>query len=125
MHIDVLLAPVEPEPGPPWYTRFRLGYTAACAVVSLPLTGIWAAVLDACHHGAGLGAAWILAALALAITAFADNVYRIAAVGAHPDLWAPKLRAAAARVLLCAAVIAPALTLPIATLTYLLTGVRS
>jgi predicted deacylase len=52
-------------------------------------------------------------------------VYRVAAAGAADELWAPKLRAALARLLLWAAVIGTVLALPVTTLVYAITGVHA
>ena len=64
-----------------------------------------------------------MAAVPLTVVALLDNARQVEARGAHPDLWAPKWRAAFMRVLLWALVEATALTLPITTLVYALTGV--
>ncbi|MFJ9758306.1 hypothetical protein [Streptomyces sp. NPDC101149] len=90
----------------------------------MPLTGWWATVLAACRDEAGLAAAWALAAVPGAVVAFADNVHRIAAAGAADGLWLPKVRATISRVLLWTAVLGPALSLPVSTIVYVLTGVR-
>lgn len=130
VHVDVHLpgshlpAPVEPEPGPRWYQRIRPGYTFACCLLSLPVSGPWSVALADVRDTNGLAGAWVMALGPLVVLAFADNVYRIAAAGAHPDLWAPKVRALLARTLLCAAATATALTLPVSTLVYAVTGVR-
>lgn len=131
VHVDVhidpsawLPVPAEPEPQPRWWARTRPLYQAGCIIVGLPLTGWWAMVLTAAHTEVSLSGAWVVAAIPLTITAFADNVYRAAAAGAHPDLWAPKIRAFVARTLLWSAVISTALSLPIDTLSFILTGVR-
>ncbi|MEV0090435.1 hypothetical protein [Streptomyces sp. NPDC050738] len=80
--------------------------------------------MRSCRDEAGLSAAWVVALVPLVIVAWADNIYRAAAAGAHPDLWGPKIRAAAARMLLWSVALATALTLPIATVVYALTGVQ-
>ncbi|MEV0115854.1 hypothetical protein AB0H77_21835 [Streptomyces sp. NPDC050844] len=121
---DHLPTPPEPEPRPRWWSRFRPGYNAVCLFLGMPLTGPWAWVLDNVRDEESLAGAWVMALVPLLVLAFADNVYRIAAAGAHPDLWMPKIRAFVARVLLLAAVTATVLTLPIASLVYALTGVR-
>lgn len=130
VHLDIHIAPSawlpvepEPEPIPRWYQRIRWGYNAACAAASLPIATPWAAALGACRYEAGLGAAWVLALIPLGITVFADNVRRIEAAGAHPDLLPPKVRAAVCRVLLCAQVIAIGIALPVTTIVYVITGV--
>ncbi|WP_018385280.1 hypothetical protein [Wenjunlia vitaminophila] len=131
LHLDVHITPprspaaTEPEPGPGWWERHRPGYQAACILAGLPITGAWAAVLDACRTEAGLAGAWVLALGPLTATALADNICRAAAAGADPDLWPPRIRAAVARVALWAAVIATALALPVTTVVYLLTGVSA
>ncbi|WP_432010171.1 hypothetical protein [Streptomyces cucumeris] len=132
VHLDVHVNPTawlpaepDPEPLPRWYQRIRWGYNAACAAASLPVATQWAAALGACRYEAGLGAGWVLALVPLGITVFADNVRRVEAAGAHPDLIAPKARAAVCRVLLYAQVIAIATALPATTLVYILTGVTA
>ncbi|WP_198533188.1 hypothetical protein, partial [Streptomyces sp. AcH 505] len=131
VHVDVHLdpsawlpVPVEPEPGPPWWIRARPGYQAACILAGLPLTGWWDTALVTCRAEAGLAAAWVVALVPLAVVGYADNVYRVAAAGAAPELWAPRIRAAAARTLLWALTLATVLALPVTTVVYLLTGVR-
>lgn len=118
------LIPTDPEHGPRWWSRIRIGYNLALAVLSLTLAGPWAALLTSVRDEESLAGAWVMAAVPLLVLAFADNTYRVAAAGAHPDLWAPKIRAACARLLLWAAVIATVLALPITTLVYALTGVK-
>ncbi|MEU0808778.1 hypothetical protein [Streptomyces sp. NPDC005970] len=127
VHIDpsAWLAVPEPEPLPRWYQRIRIGYNFACAAASLPIATPWAAALGSCRYEAGLGAAWVVALVPLGITAFADNVRRIEAAGAHPDLAPPKVRAAVCRVLLYAQVIAIAIALPVTTIVYVITGVTA
>ncbi|MEU8723536.1 hypothetical protein [Streptomyces antimycoticus] len=132
VHVDVHIDPSawlpvepEPEPLPRWYQRIRWGYNLACALAALPISAPWAAALGSCRYEAGLGAAWVLALVPLGITAFADNVRRIEAAGAHPDLLPPKVRAAVCRVLLYAQVIAIGIALPVTTLVYIITGVTA
>lgn len=118
------LLPEDPEHGPHWWSRIRIGYNLALAVLSLTLAGPWAALLTSVRDEESLAGAWVMAAVPLLVLAFADNTYRVTAAGAHPDLWAPKIRAACARLLLWAAVIGTCLALPITTLVYALTGVK-
>lgn len=122
---EYLPAPAEPEPGPRWWSRIRLGYNAVCLFLGTPLTGPWAWVLDSVRDEESLAGAWVMALVPLVIFGLADNIYRCAAAGAHPDLWMPKIRAFVARVLLLAVVTATGLTLPIATLVYAVTGVHA
>lgn len=118
------LIPADPEPGPRWWQRIRIGYNAGLGALSLSLAGPWGHVLASVRDKEGLAGAWVMALIPLVIIAFVDNAKRAEAAGAHPDLWAPKWRAAIARFLLWAAVIATAATLPITTLVYALTGVK-
>ncbi|KMS69804.1 hypothetical protein ACH49_26060, partial [Streptomyces leeuwenhoekii] len=103
--------------------RIRWGYNIGLALLSLTLAGPWSAVLASVRDEESLIGAWVMAIIPLVVLGFVDNARRAEAAGADPDLWAPKWRAAAVRFLLWAAVIAPALTLPITTLVYALTGV--
>ncbi|MEU6661242.1 hypothetical protein [Streptomyces sp. NPDC046821] len=119
------LAVPEPEPGPRWWQRIRIGYNLALAGLSLALAGPWAALLTAIREEESLAGAWVVALVPLTVIAFVDNAKRAEAAGAHPDLWLPKLRAAAARLALWAAVLGTALALPITTLVYIATGVRA
>lgn len=122
---DYLPAPTEPEPGPRWYQRIRIAYNVACAVLGFTICGPWAWVLASVRDEQGLAGAWLMALLPLVVLGFIDNARRVEALYAHPDLWGPKWRAVMARVLLWAAVIATALTLPLTTLVLAITGVRS
>lgn len=129
VHVDVHLddylpVPVEPEPGPPWWTRCRPGYNAALIVLGFPLTTWWADVLAAARDEISLAGAWVIALIPLTICAFADNVYRIAAAGAADELWAPKIRATLARLLLWSVLLATLIALPLTTVIYTLTGVK-
>lgn len=119
------LVPVDPEPGPRWWGRIRIGYNAACALAGFVLCGPWAYVLASARSEAGLGAAWVIATIPLTIAGFLDNARRIEALHANPELWAPRVKAAIARTLLWALAEATALTLPITTLIYAITGVSS
>ncbi|MEU2181248.1 hypothetical protein [Streptomyces thermolilacinus] len=122
--VDVQLGSPE-EPELRWWQRIRWAYNAGCALVSLPIAGPWAAVLGTCRDEQGLAGAWTIAAVPLAVLVTLDNARRIEAAAAHPDLWRPRARAALTRVALCAAVIATATALPVETVVYLLTGVRT
>lgn len=125
VHVEVHLpAQPEPEPGPGWIARLRPGYNIALILASSPVAAAWADVLTAARDEAGLAGAWVIALVPLAVVAFADNVYSTAAAGAAPQLWAPRIRAAAARYLLWAALCATAVALPVATIVYIITGVR-
>lgn len=118
------LVPADPESGPRWWGRIRLGYNAACAVAGFILCGPWAWVLVSVRDEASLAGAWVMALIPLTVIAFIDNARKVEALHADPDLWAPRLKAAIARTLLCAFVEATALSLPITTLIYVMTGVR-
>lgn len=127
IHIDPSAwLPTEPEPapGPPWWRRLRLGYNAACIICSLPAVSAWADFLRLARDGDGLAGAWTLAAVPFGIAAVADNVQRVRAAHADPDLWPPKIRAFLARTALWTTILATATALPIVTITYLITGVR-
>jgi hypothetical protein len=115
----------DPEPGPRWWRRIRIAYNIGCAFVGFIFCGPWAWVLASVRDEQGLAGAWVMALIPLVVLGFIDNARRIEAAGAHPDLWAPKLRATAARCALWAAAIATALALPVTTLIYLVTGVRA
>jgi hypothetical protein len=118
------LVPADPPPGPRWWSRIRIGYNIALAVLSLTLAGPWAHVLTSVRDEESLAGAWVMALIPLTILAVIDNAKRAEAAGANPDLWAPKWRAAIARFLLWAAVIGTLLALPVTTLVYVLTGVK-
>ena len=115
----------DPEPGPRWWQRIRIGYNAALAVLSLTVAGPWAHVLASVRDEASLAGAWVMALVPLVVIAFVDNAKRAEAAGAADELWMPNVRAALARLLLWAAVIATALALPVTTLVYALTGVHA
>lgn len=114
----------EPETGPAWWVRCRPFYNGVCLVAGWPVTTWWADVLGTARDEAGLAGAWVIALIPLAALVFVDQVYRVAAAGAAEDLWAPKIRAAAARTLLWSALIATCIALPFLTIIYVLTGVR-
>jgi FtsH-binding integral membrane protein len=118
------LAVPDPDPVPRWWQRIRWGYNAALAVLSLSLAGPWGALLANVRDDESLAGAWVMALIPLVILGFLDNARRAEAAGAHPDLWAPKWRAALVRFLLWAAVLGTVLTLPLTTLVYALTGVK-
>ncbi|MEU9000519.1 hypothetical protein [Streptomyces sp. NPDC048551] len=123
VHVTLSWAAPEPE-RPAWWRRIRWGYNAGCLLCAMPLSGPWAWLLGSVRDSEGLAGAWTLAVIPLAVLALLDNGRRIEAAAAHPDLWAPKLRAARARILLNAALIATATALPVTTVVYLITGVR-
>ncbi|MEU6756957.1 hypothetical protein [Streptomyces sp. NPDC046685] len=124
--IHVTLSWAAPEPDPPaWWRRIRWGYNAGCLLCAGPISAPLAWALASVRDTQGLAGAWTLAAIPLAVLALLDNGRRIEAAGAHPDLWRPKIRAARARILLYACLIATATTLPATTLVYVLTGVRA
>jgi len=116
---------VDPEPGPRWWQRIRVGYNLACAAAGFTVCGPWAWVLADVRDEASLAGAWVMTLIPLAVIAFIDNARRVEALHADPDLWGPKLRAALARTALWAAVLATCLTLPVTTLVYAITGVHS
>ncbi|MFF7553584.1 hypothetical protein ACFZA9_11940 [Streptomyces olivaceus] len=118
------LALPDPDPIPRWWQRIRWGYNIGLAFLSLTLAGPWAQLLATVRDEAGLAGAWVMALIPLVVLGFLDNARRAEAAGAHPDLWAPKWRAAWVRFLLWAAAIGTALALPLTTLVYALTGVK-
>ncbi|MFD9569973.1 hypothetical protein ACFWBI_09025 [Streptomyces sp. NPDC059982] len=124
VHVTVTVGPSEEEKPPAWWRRIRWGYNAGCLLCAGPLAAPWASVLASVRDSQGLAGAWTLAVIPLAVLALLDNGRRIEAAAAHPDLWAPKLRAARARILLDATLIATATALPVTTAVYLTTGVR-
>jgi hypothetical protein len=119
--------PSVPDPEPPerWWGRMRIGYNAACAAAGFVLCGPWAWVLAHVRSEESLAGAWVMATIPLVVLGFIDNARRVEAWHADPELWAPRIKAAVARVLLWAAVEATALTLPITTIVYAITGVSS
>lgn len=126
VHVHVTIGTPVPdaEPEERWWQRIRIGYNAALAFLSMPLTSPWSWVLADVRDDGSLAGAWAMAGVPIALFALLDNVRRVEAAGANPDLWGPKVRAALARLLLWAAVLATALTLPVATLVYVITGVE-
>ncbi|GAA3956835.1 hypothetical protein GCM10022384_07450 [Streptomyces marokkonensis] len=128
VHIDITPggppAIPDPEPGPRWWSRIRIGYNLALAALSLTFAGPWGAFLATVRDEESLAGAWTMAVIPLIVLAVLDNARRVEALHADPDLWAPKWRAALARFLLWTAVIGTVLTLPITTLVYALTGVK-
>lgn len=117
------LVPADPDPGPRWWQRFRIG----CAIAGFLLCGPWAWVLkDIRDDGTnGLAGAWVMALIPLTVIAVWDNAARIAAKHADPEAWIPRIRALVARTLLWAGLWAIALTLPVTTLVFLVTGVHT
>ncbi|MER7222610.1 hypothetical protein [Streptomyces rubradiris] len=95
------------------------------ALAAFPLSGPWAWVLADVREQASLTGTWVIAVTPLAIVAWWDNAARIQARHADPDLWGPKVRATAARLVLYATAEATALTLPITTLVFWTTGVHT
>lgn len=127
VHVTVTLGSPEPEPAraPRWWRRVRPAYNTLCALLGFILCGPWTWVLTTIRNEESLAGAWVIALIPLTVLAFWDNARRIGAAHAHPDLWAPRLRALCARVLLWAALWATALALPLTTLVYALTGVHT
>ncbi|MET8297413.1 hypothetical protein ABZW02_25645 [Streptomyces sp. NPDC005180] len=123
VHVTLSWAAPEPE-RPAWWRRIRWGYNAGCLLCAGPISAPWAQALASIRDSQGLAGAWTLAVIPLTVLALLDNARRVEAAGANPDLWRPKIRAALARILLDAALIATATTLPVTTITYALTGVR-
>ncbi|MCX5197209.1 hypothetical protein OOK31_25480 [Streptomyces sp. NBC_00249] len=123
--VDLVIPGPPPEPEVRWWHRIRWGYNATCALCAMPLAGLWAPVLEAVRDDAGLAAAWTIAAAPLTVLGVLDNTRRVQARYAHEDLWAPRIRAAIARTLLLAASGATAMALPVTTVVYLVTGVRT
>ncbi|MFD5697468.1 hypothetical protein [Streptomyces lasiicapitis] len=124
VHVTIGTPIPDPEPDERWWQRIRIGYNLALAALSLPLTGPWSWVLASVRDDESLTGAWVMAGIPLAVLALLDNARRAEAAGSDPDLWGPRVRAALARLLLWAAVIATALTLPVTTLVYWITGVE-
>lgn len=118
------LVPADPDPGPAWYQRIRIGYNLALGFLALGPAGPWSWVLASVRDEEGLAGAWVMALIPLVILGFLDNARQVEARCSNPDLWAPKLRAGLFRCLLWAAVIATVLTLPLTTLVYAITGVK-
>ncbi|WP_327725744.1 hypothetical protein [Streptomyces europaeiscabiei] len=115
----------EPEPGIRWWQTFRFGYNALCAAVGSPIAMQWADVLADARTGAGLAGAWVIALVPLGVVALVDNVWSVTAANCAPRLWLPRIKAAAARAALWALLIGTAVALPVMTLVYVVTGVRS
>ena len=128
VHVEVATTSTEPDPEPAdrWWRHIRIAYNVACAILGFIICGPWAWVLNDVRNSknGGLPGAWVMAVIPLVVLGFLDNARRIEAAHAHPDLWVPKLKAAVARVFLWAAVIATALTLPVSTIVFLITGVQ-
>ncbi|WP_030569639.1 hypothetical protein [Streptomyces aureocirculatus] len=124
MHVTIGRPIPGPEPEERWWQRIRIGYNAALAFLSLPLTGPWSWVLASVRDDESLAGAWVMAGVPLTVLAVLDNARRVEVAGSAPELWGPKIRAALARLLLWAAVLATVLTLPVSTIVYALTGVR-
>ena len=118
------LVPADPDPGPRWWRRFRIGYNAACAFAGLGICGPWAWVLVSIRDTGSLAGAWVAAIIPGAILYLLDNARQVEADHADERLIAPRMRAAVTRILLWAAAEATALALPITTLVYLITGVQ-
>jgi hypothetical protein len=128
VHVDVHLVPVEPEPPLPgvrWWQTWRPIYNTLCAVASAPVAGQWADVLGVVRDEGGLAAAWVVALVPLGVVALVDNVHAVAAANSAEALWLPRLRAAAVRAALWALLIGTAVALPVITVVYVVTGVRS
>ncbi|MFC8583311.1 hypothetical protein ACFUGD_01860 [Streptomyces sp. NPDC057217] len=127
IHVTVVLPGAEPGPTPSWWQRLHIRwvYNAGCLVVALPLSQPWRTALIHVRDEQSLIGAWTLAAVPLVVVGMLDNARRIEAAGAHPDLWRPKIRAALTRIALWALVIATVTALPVETVVYLLTGVRT
>jgi hypothetical protein len=117
------LVPIAPEPGPRWYRRFRIGYNAACAAAGFMICGPWAWTLASIRTDS-LAGAWVAAIIPGAVIYLIDNARQVEADYADERLIAPRLRAAITRTLLWAEAAAVALSLPITTLVYLITGVQ-
>ncbi|MEX3101228.1 MULTISPECIES: hypothetical protein [unclassified Streptomyces] len=128
MHVTIdpggPLVPVDPDPGPRWYRRFRIGYNLACALVGFGICGPWAWVLLSIRDTGSLAGAWVTAIIPGAILYLLDNARQVEADHADERLIAPRIRAAVTRTLLWAAAEAATLTLPVTTLVYLITGVQ-
>lgn len=124
IHLPV---PDEPPaaPGIRWWQTFRPGYNLLCAAASTPIASCWAGVLGDARTEAGLSGAWVIALVPLGVTALVDNVLAVGAANAAPALWLPRLRAAAARTTLWALLAGTVIALPVMTLVYVVTGVRS
>ncbi|MFD3802626.1 hypothetical protein ACFWTC_03135 [Streptomyces sp. NPDC058619] len=124
IHVTLSWAAPEPE-RPAWWRRIRWGYNAGCLLCAGPVSAPLAWALAGVRDSQGLAGAWTLAAIPIAVLTLLDNGRRVEAEHAIPELWAPKLRAIRARILLYAALTATATTLPATTLVYVLTGVRT
>lgn len=127
LHADITIHVPEPEPAPGvrWWQTFRPGYNLLCAAAGSPVAAWWAGVLGDARTEAGLAGAWVIALVPLGVVALVDNVWAVGAANAAPSLWLPRLRAAAARTTLWALLIGTAVALPVMTLVYVVTGVRS
>jgi hypothetical protein len=115
----------EPEPGVRWWQTFRPGYNAACALAGSPAAMEWADVLGDARTEAGLAGAWVIALVPLGVVALVDNVWGVTAANSAAGLWLPRIKAAASRAALWALLIGTAVALPVLTLVYVVTGVRS
>ncbi|MFF3190532.1 hypothetical protein [Streptomyces misionensis] len=124
IHLPVPDEPA-PAPGIRWWQTFRIGYNLACSLVALPLASRWADVLADARTAAGLAGAWVIALVPLGVVALVDNTLAVTAANCAPRLWLPRIRAAASRVALWALLIGTAIALPVMTVVYVITGVRS
>ncbi|MFI0718903.1 hypothetical protein [Streptomyces sp. NPDC021224] len=123
IRIDVTITtgpPPEPDP-PTWADRLQARRNGICCFLAfLPATA-WAGVLHTAWQQAGLSAAWVMAATAAATAAVYDQRRR----GREPSTPTDRGRGnLLTRTALCAALLAPALGLPVVgSAAYLMTGV--
>jgi hypothetical protein len=132
VHLPAPLPPVQPavvapdpQPGIRWWQTFRPLYNLACAACAWPLAARWADVLTDARISASMAGAWVIALVPLGVVALVDNVWAVAAANAAPRLWLPRIKAAASRVALWALLTGTAVALPVMTVVYIVTGVRS
>lgn len=123
IRIDVTITtgpPPEPDP-PTWADRFQARRNALCCFLAfLPATA-WAGVLHEAWQQAGLSAAWVMAGTATGAAALFDQRQRGRAPSTPTDRGRGNLLT---RTALCAALLGPALGLPIVgSAAFLITGV--
>lgn len=121
IHVEVTLAQPEPEP-PTWAERLQLRRNLTCCALAFIPASAWGSVLHQCWQATSLLPAWILAAVAIGLTAAADQRRRGRATDNPTDrgrgTWLT-------RTALCTALLGPALGLPIlGSLTFAVTGVQ-
>lgn len=120
IRIEVTLTHPEPDP-PTWAERLQLWRNLRCCAAAFVPASVWATALHECWKQGGIDGAWVLASAAIGITAAYDQRRR----GRAPATPGDRGRGTwLTRTLLCTALIAPTMGLPIVrTIAYIVTGV--